>query len=388
MARAGRNKEAVRSRAAPRGTFALEPVEALPRYLEGLKRLAEHALEPNPFFLPEFLAPAMQALGPRGLRLAVFSDRQDVQFFAPVRVSGRGILGSPQLTVWTHPFAPLGAPLIDAESADQIADSLVSHLRESGRRVLRVPELPLAGPVAKVLRQAFESQGFVAAGGSENRPILHAGDAAGMAAFDKMVPPKRQRELARQLRRLSDTGAVSLMTMRSPSEMDTAFGIFAGLEGSGWKGRRGTALNRNRKINAFARTAILQMAQSGRVAIDILRAGEIPVAALIRFDHAGLSVPWKVAYDEQFANFSPGKQLMCDATRRWLADPTIQRVDPVCGEDNPLMAPLWSDREPYGTLVCSLSRWGVGPRIGARLITVRKEARRRLKKLMSNRGSR
>ena len=53
----------------------------------------------------------------------------------------------------------------------------------------------------------------------------------------------------------------------------------------------------------------------------MLRVGEKPIAALIRFDHGGLSIPWKVAFDEEFAAFSPGKQLMCDETRRWLADP-------------------------------------------------------------------
>ena len=51
-----------------------------------------------------------------------------------------------------------------------------------------------------------------------------------------------------------------------------------------------------------------------------------------------MSIPWKVAFDEEFAAFSPGKQLMCDETRRWLADPKIERVDPVCEEDNPMMA--------------------------------------------------
>ena len=90
----------------------------------------------------------------------------------------------------------------------------------------------------------------------------------------------------------------------------------------------------------------------------MLRVGEKPIAALIRLEHGGLSIPWKVAFDEDFAAFSPGKQLMCDETRRWLADPKVERVDPVCEEDNPLMAPLWPEREPYGTLIISSRKWG------------------------------
>ena len=52
------------------------------------RALAERALETNPFFLPEFLEPAIQALGTKRLRLAIFSDRDDLHFFAPVVVGG------------------------------------------------------------------------------------------------------------------------------------------------------------------------------------------------------------------------------------------------------------------------------------------------------------
>ena len=94
---------------------------------------------------------------------------------------------------------------------------------------------------------------------------------------------------------------------------------------------------RRQSVHEFARIAVTQLAQKGFAAIDVMRLGDRPIAALIRFDHGGMSIPWKVAFDEEFAAFSPGKQLMCDETRRWLADPTIERVDPVCEEDNPLM---------------------------------------------------
>ena len=59
---------AARARPQPqsrRGAFALEPVEALPRLSERIGRLAERALEPNPFFLPEFLEPAIQGARPQ-----------------------------------------------------------------------------------------------------------------------------------------------------------------------------------------------------------------------------------------------------------------------------------------------------------------------------------
>jgi hypothetical protein len=126
-----------------RGTFALEPIEALPRLAERINRLAERSLETNPFFLPDFLEPAIKALGKKSLRLAIFSDRDDLHFFAPVVVSGGQVLGGRTFTVWAHPYAPLGSPLIDREAAPLVTDALIAHMRTSGRTIFSIPHLPL-----------------------------------------------------------------------------------------------------------------------------------------------------------------------------------------------------------------------------------------------------
>ncbi len=257
---------------ARRGTFALEPIEALPRLAERIGGLAARALETNPFFLPEFLEPAMQALGKKRLRLAIFSDRDDLHFFAPVVAPGGQLFGARSFSVWAHPYAPLGTPLIDAETAPQVTDALFAHMRTSGRTLLSVPHLPLNGSAAGALRAAAERSGFWTVADRQMRPILYPDVATGMAAFDQMVNQKRRRELDRQLRRLCETGAVSFMSARSAGEIESAFGMFTALEGAGWKGRRGTALNKGRACYEFARVAITRMAQKGLGAIDVMRA--------------------------------------------------------------------------------------------------------------------
>ncbi len=365
-----------------RGTFALEPVEALPRLADRIGDLAGRAVEANPFFLPEFLGPAIQALGGKRVRLAVFSDRDDLHFFAPVVIGGGEVLGGRRFSVWTHPYAPLGTPLIDKNTAAQVADSVIAHMRTSGRKLFSIPSLPLNGEATSALRAAAKHGGFSTVSERQMRPILHADAPGGLAAFDKMVSAKRRRELDRQLRRLCNTGAVSFMTARSPGEIEAAFGMFAALEGSGWKGRRGTALIGRGSLHEFARVAAGNLAQKGLAAIDVMRLGDRPIAALIRFDHGRTSIPWKVAFDEEFAAFSPGKQLMCDETRRWLADPTVARVDPVCEEGNPMMTLLWPDREPYGTLILSSSAWGLSARLRAGLANLKSETKAQMKQLL------
>jgi hypothetical protein len=131
---------------------------------------------------------------------------------------------------------------------------------------------------------------------------------------------------------------------------------------------------------------VTQLARQGIATIDLMRVGDRPVAALIRLEQRGLAIPWKIAFDEEFALFSPGKQLMCDDTRRWLLDPAVSRVDPVCDEGNPLIAGLWSETELYGTLLLSTRRWGLGARLRAGLANARQAGRKQAKALL--RGSR
>ena len=350
---------------ARRGTFALEPIDALPRLAERITRLAERSLEPNPFFLPEFLQPAVEGLGKKSLRLAIFSDRDDLHFFSPVVVQSGRIFRGRRFASWAHPYAPLGTPLIDREMAPRVTDALIAHMRTSRRTLFSIPHIPLKGPTAEALRAAAKRNGFWTVAERQMRPILYPDMAAGIAEFDRMVSSKRRHELERQLRRLCEAGAVSYMWARTATEIEAAFNMFIALEAAGWKGRRGTALAKRRNVQDFALTAITRMAQSGHAEIDVLRVGEKPIAALIRLESGGLSIPWKVAFDETFSAFSPGKQLMCDETRRWLADPKVDRVDPVCEEDNPLMAPLWPERDAYGTLLISSRRWGIGARFRA-----------------------
>ena len=368
-----------------RGTFALEPVEALPRLADRITALAERSLEANPFFLPEFLGPAIEALGVKGLKLATFSDRDDLRFFAPVVASPGGLIAGAKLRVWTHSYAPLGSPLMEREVAPQVADSLIKYLRTSERTLFSIPDLPLRGPAAKALRGAAERRGFWTEAGRNQRPILDAEGEDGSDAFDRMVSQRRRRELWRQLRRLCEAGAVSIMTARTASEIDAAFNMFVALEASGWKGRRGTAMRRSRAIHQFGHLAVTQMAQSGQAAIDVMRVGERAVAALIRLESVGLSVPWKIAYDESFAAYSPGKQLMCDATRRWLEDPWVKRVDPVCEEGNRLVTSLWTGREPYGTLLLSPNRWTIGARLRAAAMNIGSFGKRQAKALIRGR---
>jgi CelD/BcsL family acetyltransferase involved in cellulose biosynthesis len=53
---------------------------------------------------------------------------------------------------------------------------------------------------------------------------------------------------------------------------------------------------------------------------------------------------WKIAYDEDFARFSPGVQLLLDVTQGLLDDPGVVRADSCATADHPMIDHIWRER--------------------------------------------
>jgi CelD/BcsL family acetyltransferase involved in cellulose biosynthesis len=358
--------------------FRLAPAAALAHHAAAIADLAGRCRLPNPFFLPEFLGPAIQALGRGSVELALIADATGrLIFFAPVVAGGleKGLFSA--VRVWTHPYAPLGVPLMDMARLDEAAAALIDGLGRAGRRCLVLPDVPVDAPELAALRRHAQARGLSCrATALDSRPVLRADRPGGAQLFRGMVSRKKRKELARQLRRLSEVAPVSFAVFRRAEEVATALEAFLLVEAAGWKGRQGTAMAQSPDLKAFAAAAIANLARRNGVIIDVMFVGESPAAALVRFQADGLSIAWKIAYDEHFAAFSPGAQLMSHLTRAWLADPAVARVDPVCAADNPLLGQLWDEREVYATLVLATGPAALAPRLRAGMAGAVHQARR------------
>ncbi|MGQ7791971.1 GNAT family N-acetyltransferase [Faunimonas sp. B44] len=363
----------------PPAAFVLAALDELPALSREVEDLAARAVNANPFFEPAFLLPAAEALNPGGVQLAT------------VRRDGRLILFAPmvrarfprRMSVWTHPYAPLGVPLVDASASEAAFATLLAGSAMMGCGPILFSDLPFASAAAETLRAAGAECGMrVFEAAPFSRPVLRLGDRKIRPSLGMLAAPKHRKELRRQLRRLQDRQAVSFETARGEAEVATAFEAFVQIEASGWKGRRGTALAQHPAELAFARSAILGLARAGKAEIDLMRVGRTPAAAMIRITSGGLAIPWKTAFDEAHAQSSPGKQLMWRATANWLADGDLVEVDPVCEEGNPMLSMLWRDSEPYGTLVVG----GAGASaIVAGLLDAKSRIRKRLRRAISRR---
>ncbi|PVB61439.1 GNAT family N-acetyltransferase [Labrenzia sp. 011] len=313
------------------------------------QQLCDAALDPNPFFSPAFLCPYLQHMGRGEVRLAVVRDAGTGAWLLAAPV-GRRRLGMvlPAATVWATDYSPLGTPLMHPQAGGDAVDVFLWAAAGSGA-LLAIPYLPLASETAARLRGSPAVRIAVAA--PEKRSGHDAGP-AGEQQLQAAFSGKRRKEMRRLLRRLGDEGEIRFESLKGP-DVAGAFDAFLRLEAKGWKGRSGTALASRPQTEAFARTAIANLAAVDSVRIDQLRAGDALVASLVLIQERGHVFSWKIAFDESRARFSPGAQIALQALRENLAMPGFEGADSLAIPGHSMIEPLWRGRVETGTLLAA-----------------------------------
>ncbi|CAH2400442.1 GNAT family N-acetyltransferase [Mesorhizobium escarrei] len=331
--------------------------------VEELDFLCARTIEPNVFFNPRFLAPAMPRLEDREVRLAVIRDgdeyRNRLRLLVPFSVERPATpLGVRVMRTWSSPFGPIGTPLVDRDDPVGVIEDFFAMLSRPHLKLPKVfvlPDIRLDGPVASLLATVAETRGLtLVTTGKAERPMLES-EIDGDEYLKASLRSHHYREFRRLKRRLADLGRLEHLVARGPENIRHAIERFLTLEAAGWKGRERTAMAIDRYRAAFAREAVHRLAERDLCRIHSLTLDDRTIASLIVFVEAGVAYTWKTAYDETLAAYSPGTLLMIEVTRQHLDDPNIMISDSCAVPDHPVMSRLWMERRPIGTLVIGLT---------------------------------
>jgi CelD/BcsL family acetyltransferase involved in cellulose biosynthesis len=329
------------------------------------RRLAERAVEPNGYYLPDWeLAVNAFARGRTGVSaLGAWAD-------APTAREGTtSLIGLvPVISLWracriplpalvsADPYGTLSTPLIDRDLANDAVAGLMLEARKAGAHALILRDVPLDGAAMKVFTELLQRNGMrPLVLQSHVRACLDATRDADELLRDALGS-KKLKELRRQRHRLAEHGAVRFDVARTPTDVASAVEIFLNLEASGWKAKRGTALMQDEGDASFVRRAAKALAEIGQCEIVTLRAGDTAVAAAIVLRHLDRAFYFKLGVDERFAKLSPGVQLTLDLTRHLCADPAMAMADSTAGADHPMINPIWRGRLAIGDVVIPLRR--------------------------------
>jgi hypothetical protein len=343
--------------------LAIYPASAGFDLVDELDHLCVRTIEPNIFFNPRFLAPAMPRLEDREVRLAVIregdEDRSRLRFLVPFSVEKPPVpLGVAIMRVWSSPFGPLGTPLIDNDDPVSVVEDLLDMLSRPHLKlpkVLVLPDMRLDGPVASVLRTVALGRNLSFHETLKvERPFLDS-RLDGEDYLKNSLRAHHHREFRRLKRRLGDLGRLEYTVARQPDEIRRGVEAFLALEAAGWKGRERTAMAIDRYRAAFAREAVHGLAERDMCRVHTLTLDGKVIACLIVFIENGCAYTWKTAYDESLSNYSPGTLLMIEVTKTHLDDPNIMATDSCAVPDHPVMSRIWSERRAIGTLVIGLT---------------------------------
>jgi CelD/BcsL family acetyltransferase involved in cellulose biosynthesis len=327
---------------------------ALAGHVEEWRSLAARALEPNVFYEPEFMLAAAPVFGQGVGAMLVRTAGGRLAGLFPARIERRHGL-APMLVGWTHPFAPLGTPLVDRDDAAAVIGAWLGHL--GGDRAmpatLLLPLVPADGTFAVTLKAAIAVAGRAAVSFGDHRRALFAPGAQRAGYVERAVSAGRRKELRRQRRKLAEIAPVTFSTATG-ADIGAALKDFLVLEAGGWKGVAGTAIVSDPAVRSFVEAAVRALAGAGRARIDRLFLNGTAIAASITLTSGDTAWCWKIAYSEGVAQSSPGVQLMLDLTESFVAAPAPVRVDSCAVADHPMIDHIWRERLPLHDLLVAL----------------------------------
>ncbi len=321
------------------------PITGLSSVAGEWRALIGRAIEPNVFYEPAFALAAAPVFGTGVRAFLVWSGRDLIGLFPARMIRRYGV--SPRLAAgWLHPYALLGTPLADREQAEAAIAAWLDHMARDARLpdLVLLPTLTVGGSFSAALDRVLDHRGARRVDfGTHLRALLAPGrDRANYLA--RSMGAKHRKELPRRRRRLAEIGAVTHEVATAGHDVLASLEEFFALEARGWKGQAGTAASQNEAHRRFFRDALAGLAEEGKTRIDVLRVGGEAIATTIALRSGDAMFGWKMAYDESYARYSPGAQVMLDLSQAALADETVMRFDSCAAPNHPMINHLWCDR--------------------------------------------
>ncbi len=361
----------------PATVVVVRSVGELRQHASALQRLTETALEPNYLYEPTMLIAALDLL-------ADDCQVEVVLVYAPRRKNPAGphvlcgafplnrprLLGRwslPIVSLWRHVHCVLCTPLVRDGCAEETLETFFTWLdKESGAsRAVHFPMIAGDGPFHRLLTELLYRQ---------QRPFwIHEQHCRALFRrshdFDTYtqaaMPRKRRHELRRLRKRLAEQGELEFRTLESGDDIGQWIFEFLDLENRTWKGTQQTALNSTPEGKAYFESIARDAFARGKLmALSMSVDGQV-IAQKWNFISGDGSFAFKIAYDEQYARFSPGVLLEMENIAELHRRDDVRWMDSCAVPDHPMINHLWMHRRTIQSLWIATRKPGSGLLIAA-----------------------
>lgn len=330
------------------------------------RRLVETALEPNVFFEPEVLLPALDALAGDSVKIGLVMSvpRQDpdgdevLAGLFPVR-ERRG-----HTEIWQHSYAFQGTPLVRAEVAHEVWSYFLTEALSSRGGLLRCQVLRADGTGARALLDVARVQGRAVWHQDVHLRAAFRPAGSAEAFISTSIGRKVRRNLKRERKLLGERGEVTTRVSRiEPAAIVAWCDEFLALEASGWKGRGGTALGSSDRDARWFKEVATGLAREGRFLGAEMRLDGRPIAMGTMLEAgpqggAAEAAYFKIAHDESIQGVSLGALLQLDWVEWLHGEDRPANVDSCAIPGHPMIERIWQDRRMVMTTWLGRgSRW-------------------------------
>lgn len=238
-----------------------------------------------------------------------------------VRAAGRLVAAAPLVLVrhgWMLRLQLLGSSALHEPSGllyedDEALRALARGIVAIGRPIV-LQRLDAGGPVPGALRLALGRVGMSMVRATE--PAVGVPIRETWAEYERGLSSQITSNLRRQRSRAAKVGTVSTEVL-SPgvADVDELLAIVVAVEGSGWKGRNGSALRCRADLLDFFARYTRRAAEAGRLRIALLRIGGQVAAVELAVEDFQRWWQLKIGYADELRQYYPGLQLTVDVVR-------------------------------------------------------------------------
>jgi CelD/BcsL family acetyltransferase involved in cellulose biosynthesis len=316
--------------------------------------LADAAAEPNAFYEPWALLPAIDAYrAGANLEVLVASTVQHGQrslcgLFPIAYRRGRAEL-------WKHRSCYLSTPLLRRGFAGAALRCLFDHLeRRTG--LVRLDDVPGDGPFKTALVDELNRRIWPSLVPHWYTRALFQRAASAEHFLSGALNGKRRKELRRQRTRLAEQGRLEVCELHHDENPAPWIAEFLELEAKGWKGRSEVAAAHHPGDRSYLEEMTARAHRRGRLLMMALRLDGKAIALKHNLLAGDGSFAFKITFDESFARYSPGVLLELDNIERLHRQPGLRWMDSCAAPNRFMINHLWPARRQMQTVFFSTGR--------------------------------
>ena len=250
----------------------------------------------SPFSYPGWFSAWCRAFGAGDTHLITLRRSGDLVGLAPLRKRGSC------LAALANAHTPLYEWLVEGDNvAEGIAQDLLSELP----RRISVTMLDPSDPGSRAIVRSATAQGY-----RIERRIVAAAPVVRVTgewkSYEAGLRTKLLSELRRRRRRLHERGTLSLDVYDGTENLERLLREGFRVEGSGWKGDRGTSINSRVATRSFYTEVARWASEKGWLRLAFLRLDDTALAFDYSLERNGIHYLIKTGYEQEFRKFAPG----------------------------------------------------------------------------------